>query len=247
MKGFLAGLLLLNLVLLAWSWWQVEPELPTGMAPIAAVTAGPGLVLLQELETPLAVRHETAAVAPASPPESEPSPALAEPVVDIAAAVPEAVAAAPAVACLRVAGFESEAVAGRVAEALRQDGGDVRRLGEEVGVTTRFWVMLPPAKSAAAAVPLLERLQRAGVKDFYLIRNGENVNAISLGVYSAKASAQRRVEQLRRLKLTPRIEEITLPRSRWWLELEWPAEKTEDAWRRLLPAEMHNVMSLPCQ
>jgi hypothetical protein len=246
MRGFLVGLFLLNLAVLAWSWQQAGQKDHADIVPMAAVAAGPGLVLLQELETPLAARRDTVAVASPNAPVMETPSAVVNPVLDVATTMPEATAL-PAAACLRAGGFESEAAAERIAKGLRDEGSNVRRLGEEVGVTTRYWVMLPPAKSAAAAAPLLERLQRAGVKDFYLIRNGENVNAISLGVFSAKGSAQRRVEQLRGLKLTPRIEEITLPRSRWWVEFEWPADKTEDAWRRLLPTEMRNLVSRPCQ
>ncbi|MEW6646393.1 MAG: hypothetical protein AB1450_04250 [Pseudomonadota bacterium] len=149
--------------------------------------------------------------------------------------------------CLRLTGIESKSIAASAAQALTQGGGAVKRQGEETGETKRYWVMLPPATSPTAAAPILQRLERAGVKDFYLIRSGENANAISLGVYSAKDSAQRRVQQIRAVKLKPRIEEIALPAKRWWLEFDWPVEGHPESWRAVLPKELRTAVVQACR
>lgn len=251
MKWFFAGLLVTNLALLGWHWMHPDSHAELAMFPAAPPLSGPGLVLLQELDKPLPLRGEAAAAVPASPPMAEPvetgepeAPAVA---VDV---TPEPVPkppAAPQFACLRLVGLDSKNEATRAGQALARGGAAVKRQGEEAGETKRYWVMLPPVASPTAAVPILQRLERAGVKDFYLIRSGENANAISLGVYSAKDSAQRRVQQIRAVKLKPRIEEIALPVKRWWLEFDWPAGGSPEVWRTLLPKDLRMVAVEACR
>lgn len=249
MKWFFFCVLAANVALLAWNWRQNTEDMPVAvMSGGAATPAGPRLVLLHELDTPLSVRRESAKVsAPRPVPAAEPVTPVAEPMV---VAEPVAAAAVPSPAasvCVRLGGFESQSVAADVAKAVQQGGGAVRRQGEEAGEITRYWVMLPPVATPAAATPVLERLQRGGIKDFYLIRSGENANAISLGVYSAKESAQRRLQQIRELKLVPRIEEITLPVKRWWVEFDWADNGKTGAWRGRLPREVRNTPALACR
>jgi hypothetical protein len=156
-------------------------------------------------------------------------------------AAPEVIAT-----CYRLAGFESpEAVAGAV-RALAQGGAEIRGQGEVAGETKRYWVMLSPTATAAKAEPTLERLRRAGIRDFYLIRSGDNKNAISLGVYSSEDSAKRRLRQIRDLNLNARVEEIRLPAKRWWLEFGWPDDRKATAWRGLLAKDVRDTRSQAC-
>lgn len=247
MKWFFWGLLGVNLVLFVWNWQHAGAQVNADTrSPVATTIAGPRLVLLQELDVPLSERSTVAA--PRSLPGMKPTGPAAKSVIvqqrDVSGA---GVAVISAVSCLRLGGLESQAIVASVARALSQGGATVRRQGDEVGEITRYWVMLPPAATAAAAMPALERLQRAGIKDFYLIRSGENANAISLGVFSGEASAQRRIQQIRELKLVAHIEAITLPAKRWWLEFEWSNDGVGKGWRTLLPGELRDTPPLACQ
>ncbi|PKM41995.1 MAG: hypothetical protein CVV05_19790 [Gammaproteobacteria bacterium HGW-Gammaproteobacteria-1] len=255
MKWFFAGLVLANLALLGWNWSQgdvVASPFPETAAPRRGGDGG--LTLLQELDSRPATRAESA------PPSAPPQEAAA---VDVAVRPPQAGNAAPEVAvempssergaapevtatCYRLAGFESpEAVAGAV-RALARGGADIRGQGEVAGETKRYWVMLSPTTTAAKAEPTLERLKRAGIKDFYLIRSGDNRNAISLGVYSSEDSAKRRLRQIRDLNLNARVEEITLPAKRWWLEFGWPDDRKATSWRGLLAKDVRDIRSQAC-
>lgn len=249
MKWFFAGLLVTNLALLGGAWMSSD----RGQELVAAsvTPAGPGLILLGELEKSLPLRSEAGEEVAAAAHVTEPVQAVETPAtVTAVPAEPEATAESTPDAqfsCLRLAGLESKSIAATAAQVLAQGGGLVKRQGEEAGETKRYWVMLPPVASPTAATPILQRLERAGVKDFYLIRSGENANAISLGVYSAKDSAQRRVQQIRALKLKPRIEEIALPVKRWWLEFDWPVDGNPEAWRALLPRELRATAVKVCR
>jgi len=248
MKWFFVGLLVANIALLVWNGQQNRQA-----SSVAGETAGidaPGLVLLSELGASPPVRTMAGTTLPVQEAEAAPD-ASAHFVAESShseqpGAAPEDIPVV-AVHCVRLGGFDSPLTLARVAGSLRQAGTDVRGQGEETGDIRRYWVMLPPYAKAAAATPVLERLQRAGIKDFYLIRSGDNVNAISLGVYSSADSAQRRLRQIRDLKLAPKIEEITLPAKRWWLEFEWPAERNDAAWRAVLPGEDRDITVQSCR
>lgn len=251
MKWFFSGLLVTNLALLGWNWVRSDSSAALAIFPAPPPLSGPGLVLLQELDKFPPLRGEVADAAPASPPIAEPGETVEPEATAVALDVtpehaPEP-APAPQLACLRLVGLASKNEATRAGQALAQGGAAVKRQGNEAGETKRYRVMLPPAASPTAAAPILQRLERAGVRDFYLIRSGENANAISLGVYSAKDSAQRRVQQIRAMKLQPRIEEIALPVNRWWLEFDWPADGSPEVWRTLLPQDLRMAAVEACR
>lgn len=247
MKWFFICMLAANLALLGWNWQHAGEYGLSGSGEGSAPPSGPRLVLLGEADAALASRQGSGAIAPPPPP------AVAAAVsAEAAPSAPDVVSppeerTAVALRCVRLRSLESQAAAADVITALQQGGATVRGQGEEAGEIKRYWVMLPPGASAAAATPVLERLQRAGIKDFYLIRSGENMNAISLGVFSSKDAAQNRLQQIRELKLTPRIEEITLPAKRWWVEFDWPAAERDTVWRSLLPRSTRDVLAAACR
>jgi len=251
MKWFFICMLAANLALLGWNWQHAGEYGRSESGEGAALPSGPRLVLLGEADAVLASRKGGVAMAP-PPPPSPPAVAEAEPAAAMTTSAPDVVSsaeerAAVALRCVRLRSLESQAAAASVITALQQGGATVRGQGEEAGEIKRYWVMLPPGASAAAATPVLERLQRAGIKDFYLIRSGENMNAISLGVFSSKDAAQNRLQQIRELKLAPRIEEITLPAKRWWVEFNWPATERDTVWRSLLPRSTRDVLAAACR
>lgn len=57
-----------------------------------------------------------------------------------------------------------------------------------------FWVLIPAKKTASGA--LLDGLRKAGISDVWRFAKGDLEGAISLGLYSDRASAAERIEQL---------------------------------------------------
>lgn len=99
----------------------------------------------------------------------------------------------------------------------------------------RYWVLLPPYRSDEQARVAVERLKRAGLKDYYLIPNGENKNALSLGVFSSRESAQRRINDAASLNLKVRVEEVNFPSHRYVIELRAAAGQPPPNWQQSLP------------
>ncbi len=64
---------------------------------------------------------------------------------------------------------------------------------------TRYWVYLPPLKSAEKAKARMEELQALGVQDMLIIQDAKWRNAISLGLFRDQALADEFVKKLRGL------------------------------------------------
>jgi len=60
-----------------------------------------------------------------------------------------------------------------------------------------FWVYLTPRASFEQAQAALEDLKEKGVKDMRLIREGDLLNAISLGLFSSQAAVNRRLNEIK--------------------------------------------------
>ena len=80
-----------------------------------------------------------------------------------------------------------------------------------------YWVILPASESRKEANKHIRRLKKLKVSDYFLVATGSNENAVSLGVYSQKKLARRRVDEMIRLGFVPRMESVALPRKVYWL------------------------------
>lgn len=86
-----------------------------------------------------------------------------------------------------------------------------------------YWVLLPAAENRAAALVTIARLKDLKIADYFLVARREYENAISLGVFSLKESADRRMAQMLELGFSPVMENVKLPKQIYWLE--WPKSK----------------------
>jgi len=66
----------------------------------------------------------------------------------------------------------------------------------EVPLNTRYWVIFPPLPSPLAAAAKHAELAAVGVRDTYVVKQGDWRNAISLGLYANTETARRRVSEL---------------------------------------------------
>lgn len=255
MKWLFLSLLATNVLLLTWNWQgRGETVENSGMDKRGPIGGGAGqLVLLSEVEAPSASRPEEMVTPPVPTPGAMnpgiPGSRVKEEVADTDGGDRRDEAPKSAMRCLRLSGLESKGVAAAVAKALGSAGNEVRVLGQgdEVEEHKRYRVLLPAYPTETAAQKVLERLRRGGVQDVYFIRSGEHRNAISLGVFSNKESAQRRIRELGQLRLVPRIDEIVTPVTRWWVEFSWPAAQDRSGWRVRLPKELRSVVSRDCR
>lgn len=80
-----------------------------------------------------------------------------------------------------------------------------------------YWVILAASESRKEANKHIYRLKKLKVKDYFLVATGPHENAVSLGVFSQKKLARRRVDEIIRLGFIPRMESVALPRKVYWL------------------------------
>lgn len=85
-----------------------------------------------------------------------------------------------------------------------------------------FWVFIPPAADRAEAGGHIERLREAGVRDYYLVADGDNANAVSLGVFSSRDAAGQHAARLRGLGFEVEIGERRRTIAAWWLDFIAP-------------------------
>ncbi len=116
--------------------------------------------------------------------------------------------------CMRVGGIRNQTQLQSLRKNLEKLGAEAFQKGGEVGgvsASSKFWVMLSPYPDMNKATEAAAALKAVKIKDFFVIRSGEHKNAVSLGVFSTRERAQRRLTQIARLKggnWKPKIEEI---------------------------------------
>ena len=92
-----------------------------------------------------------------------------------------------------------------------------------------FWVILPASETRKEANKHIRRLKKLKVNDYFLVATGPHENAVSLGVYSQKKLARRRVDEMIRLGFIPRMESVALPRKVYWLNWYKDSKTQPDA------------------
>lgn len=105
---------------------------------------------------------------------------------------------------------------------------------------TGYWVLISPKKDRRAALEVIAQLKQKKIKDYFLVATGSQKNAISLGVFSQSKLAKRRMEMIKNLGFTVRIDKVDLPKREYWLE--WPTGEEVviepdmlDRWRKAFP------------
>jgi hypothetical protein len=181
MRAFFAILLLLNLGLLAYQLWTTgEAPLPLRPREVNAEK----ILVLDPARLPAPQRNEAA-----RPADVATAPATGAP------------APVPGAQCLEWGTFETSAVA-RAEELLAQRLPEIRYTRDSPEGVARFWVFIPSAGSAEETQARLQRLARKGAGDVVVVRDDPELRgAVSLGIYSSAAAAQRRMAELDRLRI----------------------------------------------
>lgn len=122
--------------------------------------------------------------------------------VEIKAASAPMVVTAAKLSCFEwgeFSGAELEQVAKSLHKLQLRDKLSQRDVDHSIG----YWVYIPPMKDKAAVGQKLLQLKARGVTDYFVVQDsGEWLNAISLGVFKSKESAQNFLEGLRAKEVT---------------------------------------------
>ena len=189
-RALIVVLAALNLGVAA--WWLLRSAPPAPPPPVSAL----GGVELQLLPMPAGAATTAAeASAPAMPADT-----------------------VATTTCLRLGPFADRGAA-QVAQAglgaLLLDAS----FHEEAGEAAGYRVLLPPAADREQAKATAERIAAAGFEDFVVLNQGANANAIALGAYRNRDTAERRAATLRAAGFPAEVRaQGATGASRWWIE-----------------------------
>lgn len=131
--------------------------------------------------------------------------------------------------CYSLGPFIKKANSEKAQHVLREDGFETKRIRLRDTSRKGFWVILPASKTRKEAQKHIARLKKHKIKDYFLVATGTHANAVSLGVFSQKKLARRRVDDMIRKGFIPRMESVALPRKVYWLNWYKDAKKQPDA------------------
>lgn len=124
--------------------------------------------------------------------------------------------------CFSLGPFETEADARTLAGRLGDDtlSREIRRIQAEAEIG--HWVFLPAMETREEALAVARELSDAGLRDYYVVTAGDEENTISLGLYSERSNAERRVDRLQELGFDPEMRRRTETVPRYWLDIATP-------------------------
>ena len=183
MKWLALGLLLINGAL----WFYGDSFVPKRVAVVSERQALPRVA---DLRTVSPANQE--AQVPELPVSSEAALGQVETVVEPREPVSQRY-------CVRLGWFENADAAREAYLSLGSPGGAYEIREEERELTPLHWVIVPP-QPTDRALALFRDLQRRGI-DSYLVRRGENKNAISLGLFESRRAAETVLEEKKRQNL----------------------------------------------
>lgn len=235
MRALFLAVLLANLLLFGWYYRQAGPPASGSRGRVALHTDVPRL---QKINPGAQAVY---------PEQRAPAGASAVPVVAPKKTPPAGAGPAPA-ECLSVGPYDTRAAAEADAKRYRQVGLAVgrRRVPEQFKVGQ--WVYLGPYASRAVAVTHRDRLRAKGIRDLYVVAAPAWRNAVSLGLYSHRKSVERRLRQLRRLGVHPKVRPRFRSRERFWLTVRAAGSSGSlHAAAAVTPGSAHaRVARVPC-
>lgn len=92
--------------------------------------------------------------------------------------------------------------------------------GREEKEPTLYWVYVKPEKNRKQAIKTGKRLKAKKIKDFYVIREGEKINGLSLGHFRNKKGAYRLAKKVRKLGFDVVVEPVFRTYTIYWLDYQ---------------------------
>jgi SPOR domain len=122
--------------------------------------------------------------------------------------------------CTSVGPFADLPQASQAQAALRAAGFEPRQRLEQGEIWAGYWVSVQSLATREAADAALKTLAASGIADVYVMPGSDPPNVLSLGVFSDYQRAQRRVDEVRAIGLTPRIDDRKRAGSVYWIDVD---------------------------
>lgn len=150
--------------------------------------------------------------------------------------------------CLSLGPFTDLTDAARASTLLRESELEPRQRAGEGVVWRGYWVTLGGIPDRTAANEVIARLRRAGVQDAYAMPADGSDVTISLGLFSERQRAVRRLDDAKAIGLNPRIVDRERMGRVYWIDVDVvPPKELPDAAR--LEGEGGRILRLevrPC-
>lgn len=200
MKYLLGLLIIVNLAFYFWiSRQPVHPVLP---APVV-ISGVARLSLLSEQEVVLNPR----AASSDNDKRGQAAGVSSDPVVSFIE-----------VSCYSLGPFSGAGGAGEAANTLKSLGLVTSIKEETRRELSGYWIYLPPFPSRKDAIQVTTMLKERGVKDFLIVPSGSKKNAISLGFFRNRESAEQHRAHVQALGLFPQFNEKYIENNGFWLD-----------------------------
>jgi len=137
--------------------------------------------------------------------------------------------------CYTLGPMISEKALQKLRSRLEEQGYSVQTRSIEQQETAGYWVYLPPYENRKQALEIAAELARKGIKDYYVVTDKEFRNAVSLGLFSDKDRANRRMAHIRTLGYQSRKMVRYRDRTYHWLDYDESSNNPlpEDVWSDL--------------
>jgi len=137
--------------------------------------------------------------------------------------------------CYLLETFKNKSDANRALRRAKKAGAIVSIHSKEIKERFRYWV-LDPATSKKAALRKVKKYEEKGVEDVYMIREGKKKDDISLGIFRARSTAQKRIEELSILGFDPIVEKHYRIKTHYWLDVRETLQKplSNATWSRII-------------
>lgn len=221
MRWLLLFLVVLNAVALFWFGQQRDVESAAGADRVALTSGAPGITLLSELSADKlrglqssrqrqqkVVEEAPAVAADVPPPVEAPGPFGGENTEVLAKGQ-----------CGFVGPFAEPITVRQIRGRLKKLGIDADAWLESIKIEPIYWVYLRAAPTRAAALQDLRRLHAQGI-DAFIVAEGADLNAISLGFFTRKESAEKIRQERVAQGFDAQLVQKERLRDQYWLTVE---------------------------
>jgi hypothetical protein len=123
------------------------------------------------------------------------------------------------VQCVSVGPFDDLPSATHGVDVLRKKGFDSRQRTQPGTPGDGYWVYVGGLATSDVAKLALQSLRNDGIKEATVIQPSEEERRISLGLFTDRAQADRRVQEVRKLGFKAEVAERKLPSTLYWVDV----------------------------
>jgi hypothetical protein len=122
--------------------------------------------------------------------------------------------------CISLGPFLDLTEAARASARLREAGLGPRQRAADGPVWAGYWVSMSGIADASAAEKIVERLRQSGVGDAYVMPGEGAGPTISLGLFTERPRAMRRMDEVRALGYKPEVAERQRSGTVYWIDVD---------------------------